>query len=127
MKATVQEWIDKAEGDFETASREINVPAHPNYDAVCFHAQQCAEKYLKAAIIDKEKEFPRTHDLLMLLDILLPHEPALEVFRSDLTALSAIGIEVRYPGTCADQEDAAVAIKTAEAIRTAMRRIFRLT
>jgi HEPN domain-containing protein len=127
MKTAIQEWIDKAEGDFETAIREINVPIRPNYDAVCFHAQQCAEKYLKAAIMNKEKEFPRTHDLLMLLDVLLPHEPALEVFRCDLTALSAIGIEVRYPGMCADQEDAAVAIKTAQAIRSAIRRIFRLT
>jgi HEPN domain-containing protein len=50
MKQITQEWIDKAEGDFATAQREIEVQQMPNYDAVCFHAQQCAEKYLKACL-----------------------------------------------------------------------------
>lgn len=50
MKPLTREWIEKAEGDFATASREIRVRKVPNYDAVCFHAQQCAEKYLKALL-----------------------------------------------------------------------------
>jgi len=48
MNPIVQEWIDKAEGDWNTARREYRVRKSPNYDAVCFHSQQCAEKYLKA-------------------------------------------------------------------------------
>jgi HEPN domain-containing protein len=40
--------VTKAEGDFLTAGRELRARKSPNYDAVCFHAQQCAEKYLKA-------------------------------------------------------------------------------
>ena len=48
MKPITGEWVDKAEGDFVTAQRELNALDHPNYDAVCFHSQQCAEKYLKA-------------------------------------------------------------------------------
>ena len=43
MKQITQEWIDKAEGDFATAQRELQVQQMPNYDAVCFHSQQCAE------------------------------------------------------------------------------------
>ena len=48
MNGIVAEWIEKAEGDYRTAEREMRVRKAPNYDAVCFHAQQCAEKYLKA-------------------------------------------------------------------------------
>jgi HEPN domain-containing protein len=50
MTPLTREWIDKAEGDFATARREIRVRQAPNYDAVCFHAQQCVEKYLKARL-----------------------------------------------------------------------------
>ena len=48
MKLITEEWVNKAEGDFATAQREIQVENMPNYDAVCFHSQQCLEKYLKA-------------------------------------------------------------------------------
>jgi HEPN domain-containing protein len=50
MKPITQEWVNKAEADFATAQREIQVTKTPNYDAVCFHAQQCIEKYLKACL-----------------------------------------------------------------------------
>ena len=46
MKQNTQEWVNKAEGDFHTAQREVRERKHPNYDAASFHAQQCAEKYL---------------------------------------------------------------------------------
>jgi HEPN domain-containing protein len=51
MNDVVEEWIFKAEGDFTTAERELVATVAPNYDAVCFHAQPCAEKYLKALLI----------------------------------------------------------------------------
>jgi HEPN domain-containing protein len=43
MNPLTLEWIEKAEGDFATAQREQRARKMPNYDAVCFHAQQCAE------------------------------------------------------------------------------------
>lgn len=45
MKTETEEWIEKAEGDWAVMNREHKVTDNPNYDAVCFHAQQCAEKY----------------------------------------------------------------------------------
>ena len=51
MNATVKEWIAKAEADFSTATRELQAAESPNFDAVCFHAQQCAEKLMKALLI----------------------------------------------------------------------------
>jgi len=50
MKVVVREWVGKAEGDFATAVRESRARKHPNPDAVCFHAQQCIEKYLKGVL-----------------------------------------------------------------------------
>ena len=44
MNATVKEWIAKAEADFATAGRERRARKNPNYDAICFHAQQGVEK-----------------------------------------------------------------------------------
>jgi HEPN domain-containing protein len=44
------EWVEKAEGDWHTACRELEVTKSANYDACCLHAQQCAEKYLKALL-----------------------------------------------------------------------------
>lgn len=46
MKPMTLEWVAKAEGDFAVMEREARVRKKPNYDAMCFHAQQCAEKYL---------------------------------------------------------------------------------
>ena len=76
MNPLVDEWIAKAEGDFSTAQRELQVADMPNYDAVCFHAQQCAEKYLKAKLVDISIEFEKTRDLGIILDMLVPHEPS---------------------------------------------------
>lgn len=39
MTPLTQEWVDKAEGDFATAERELEVSVMPNFDAVCFHSQ----------------------------------------------------------------------------------------
>lgn len=49
MNDGVREWVEKAEGDFCTALREYRARKNRNHDAVCFHAQQCVEKYLKKA------------------------------------------------------------------------------
>ncbi len=48
MKPITAEWVSKAEGDFATVEREARARNNPNCDGVCFHAQQSAEKYLKA-------------------------------------------------------------------------------
>jgi hypothetical protein len=52
MKPSTTEWVAKAEDDFAVMERECQVGVHPSYDAVCFHAQQCAEKYLKARLCE---------------------------------------------------------------------------
>ena len=69
MSEVLAEWVSKAEGDYDTAQRELKVRRKPNYDAVCFHAQQSAEKYLKAFLVLREIEPPRIHNLIELLKL----------------------------------------------------------
>jgi len=62
MKPITLEWVAKAEGDWDSAQREYRARQRPNYDAACFHAQQCAEKYLKARLEEAGIAFSRTHN-----------------------------------------------------------------
>jgi HEPN domain-containing protein len=103
MNLLTQEWVSKAEGDFRTATREIQVTTDPSYDGVCFHAQQCVEKYLKGNLQEAGIVFPKTHDLVVLLDLSLSIAPQFEPFRLRLRLLSLAAVEIRYPGRSADQ------------------------
>jgi len=66
MKPLTREWIDKAEGDYASAQRELRARKLPNYDAACFHAQQCVEKYIKTRLQEADIAFPKIHDLGLL-------------------------------------------------------------
>ena len=57
MKLLNHEWIEKAEADFTSAQREFRARKRPNYDATCFFAQQCIEKYIKARLQEEDIEF----------------------------------------------------------------------
>ena len=110
MKELVVEWVKKAEGDAGTARREAVVKEAPNWDAVCFHAQQAVEKYLKGLLQQEGIPFPKTHDLSVLLNLILPIFPELNELTDDLEWLSALAIEFRYPGEEAVQKDAESAL-----------------
>jgi len=111
MKQITSEWIGKAESDFATAQRELAATVHPNYDAVCFHAQQCIEKYLKAFLQEGEIPFPRTHDLSQLLTLAVSIESGWTSMAADLNVLSAFAVEYRYPGDSADLDEATEAFQ----------------
>jgi HEPN domain-containing protein len=121
MNPITREWVQKAEGDFATAKRELQVSNEPNYDAVCFHAQQCIEKYLKAKLQESNIQFGKTHDLSMLLDLILPVETTWDSLRADLQALSAFAVAYRYPGDEADKNEAREAVERCERVRELVR------
>lgn len=121
MKLITQEWVDKAEGDFATAQREIQVEHMPNYDGVYFHSQQCAEKYLKACLQEENITFGRTHDLTKLLDLFLTVKSSWESLRNTLEELTAYAVEFRYPGISTDQSVANQAFTGCTEIRQLMR------
>jgi HEPN domain-containing protein len=98
MNPAVDEWVSKAEGDFVTAGREVRARKSPNYDAVCFHAQQCAEKYLKAVLQENDKRIPKIHFLLELLALILKFDGSYEFLKADLEVLEDYSVKFRYPG-----------------------------
>jgi HEPN domain-containing protein len=117
MRPLTTEWIHKAEGDLATTHRELRARSSPNYDAACFHAQQCVEKYLKALLQEVEIPFGKTHNLSLLLDLLVNLHPRLELLRPTLAILTAYAVEYRYPGESADKALARQAMRMAEEIR----------
>ncbi|MEG3930615.1 MULTISPECIES: HEPN domain-containing protein [unclassified Microcoleus] len=127
MNPLTLEWVDKAEGDFTTALRELRARKSPNYDAACFHAQQCAEKYLKARLQEAVIAFSRTHNLTVLLDLLLPVEPGWDKLRTKLLALTAFSVAYRYPGASADKDTAREALNFCREVREQVRLSLGLT
>lgn len=74
-------WVDKAEHDLLAAEHTMELADRGLTDIVCFHCQQCAEKYLKALLVSLGVHFPKTHDLRLLLD-LVPKGVSLDLRRT---------------------------------------------
>jgi HEPN domain-containing protein len=64
---------------------------------VAFHCQQSVEKYLKAILVWRQIEFPKTHDIAKLLDCVATVEASIAESLRDADALTPFGVEVRYP------------------------------
>lgn len=120
-KPAVAEWVAKAEGDFLTAGRELRARKSPNYDAVCFHAQQCAEKYLKAVLQQYNKPIPKIHNLLELMLLCEEIDDSFEILRADLVVMERFSVHTRYPGETAEKEDAKSAYAAAGTVRKFVR------
>ncbi len=58
-------WAAYAEEDLATAKSALRA-RKPRLVTACFHSQQCAEKYLKAMLLNRTTNFPKTHDLIHL-------------------------------------------------------------
>ena len=121
MKQLTLEWIDKAEGDWFAAQQLYRARNHPNYDAACFHAQQCAEKYLKARLEEAGIVFTKTHNLSHLLTLTLQVESQWIALQPHLNALNAFAVDFRYPGKSALKSDAKQAINDCRDVRRVIR------
>jgi HEPN domain-containing protein len=120
------EWVAKAEGDFATMERESRVTDRPNFEGICFHAQQCAEKYLKARLCEAGLAFGKVHDLVALLESVLKVEPSWETHRENLAYLSGFAVSGRYPGDSADRDCARDAQRRCRVFRAAARQSLEL-
>ena len=114
MNPLTIEWVNKAEGDLLTARREYRVRKSPNHDAVCFHTQQSAEKYLKASLQDMGMPIPRVHSLAELLALISKKDADFMSIQSDANILEAYAVQFRYPGLSADKSEAKAALTAAE-------------
>ena len=120
----VQRWITKAEHDYHTACTMLQVEEVPT-DVVCFHCQQCAEKYLKAFLTDKNQEAPPTHDLRRLFSLCVSVDSSFEMLEDACVELTDYAVEVRYVDDWRDipLEEANAALKHTQRIREFAARI----
>lgn len=117
MPEKVDEWIRKAEGDFRTALREFAATDESACDAVCFHAHQCIEKLMKAVLVARDVQPPRTHNLLFLDDLLCHEISGWSTLTEDIEWLTRGGVGFRYPGAFATRSHAARAMEICKQLR----------
>ncbi|HZK80269.1 MAG TPA: HEPN domain-containing protein [Humisphaera sp.] len=122
MKTTTREWVDKAEADYAAALLLRRSRKKHTRDIVCFHFQQCVEKYMKARLEEAGVAFTKTHDLERLLDLAIPIEPAWAPLRPALAAITDYAVEVRYPGRTTTPAEALTVSRSTARIRTLIRR-----
>jgi HEPN domain-containing protein len=121
----LKSWIAHAEDDFGSAKTLLRIKK-PYVSAVCFHAQQCAEKYLKALLILKDIDFPKTHDLLTL-DSLCNQNGIFTGFdQQQLIDLTKHAVQTRYPGNQPTPDEAQEALEIAMIVRKFSRAFLRL-
>ena len=121
MKQATREWVKRAEEDFLAAIDLARRRRRFLHNAVCFHCQQCAEKYLKARLEEAGLGIPKTHDLEAILNALLPTEPLWSALRPALQNLTDFAVAFRYPAQEATRLDAKIAITDAKAVRAEAR------
>jgi HEPN domain-containing protein len=92
----VVQWIKSADSDFAAANRLLS-GKDPLVEGAVFHAQQAAEKLLKAALVWHQVEFPKTHDIDRLTDLLETVDAGLAGVVGEASPLTPYAVEARYP------------------------------
>ncbi len=124
LQIEIQRWVEKAENDLRNAEYVMNLAEDCPNDTVCFHCQQCAEKYLKALLISRGIVFPRTHDLVVLFN-LASNISGLALRVEHVNPLNRYSVEARYPGDWdpIDCYEAGEALEAARNIRNAVKSV----
>jgi HEPN domain-containing protein len=122
MLPMTREWVQKAEGDYDVVLLLLRSRKRSRFDPICFHAQQCAEKYLKARLTESAIAFTKTHDLPILLTLAVAVVPNWSVVQNRLKVLTNWAVLARYPGTAATASDAREAVATCRRLRVLARR-----
>jgi HEPN domain-containing protein len=113
----VQDWLRKAEGDLKAAEHLLAFQEE-DYFTAAFHAQQAAEKFLKALLVRHQIPFPKTHDIQRLLDLADRADTAIKPGLASAATLTPFGAEFRYPGDqVADVQAARGALDQARRVR----------
>lgn len=93
----VQQWLDKARKDLATGEILLR-EEFEDYENAGFHAQQAAEKFIKAFLVRHQIQFPKSHDIALLRQIVARVDSKLAEKMATADALTPYGVEFRYPG-----------------------------
>ncbi|MGO8705512.1 MAG: HEPN domain-containing protein [Candidatus Brocadiia bacterium] len=116
-------WVGKARNDLLAIRNNVSAAETP-WDVVCYHAQQAAEKMLKAFLVFHGETPRRTHDLLALLHDCTAYDKAISVLEDDCRVLNLYSAVVRYPEELAEpgEPEGRAAMDAAGRIFEAVRR-----
>lgn len=93
--------MGKAENDLLNVENNLAATRVP-WDTVCFHAQQAAEKLLKAFLVFHGQEPPRTHNRVALLVDCSTVDASLTMLEAECRNLTYFAVSARYPGEIAE-------------------------
>ncbi len=126
IRNKARQWLAFAAEDLTLARHALSMGADCPYRLVAYHAQQCAEKSLKAFLVFHRDDFPFTHNISALLERCEPYANwTTQLDRAD--ELTPYAIAVRYPGVyetvTAEQarEAVTIAANVYELIRSELR------
>jgi HEPN domain-containing protein len=120
----LREWLVKAENDLTAAIQIIKMGKAAPMDTICFHAQQCIEKYIKAILVHRAIPVPRTHNIQVLMRLVPPAaRPGLT--EDEQTQVTNYAVVTRYPdaGLEISLADARKALAIARRFRREVRRL----
>jgi HEPN domain-containing protein len=122
VAAKVRGWAAHADDDLRVAEHTLTLPTGCPYRLVAYHAQQCAEKYLKGFLVLRGVDFPFTHNIARLLELCSEHANWADAIK-DAEELTPFAITARYPGEDGPVSDleARTAIQIAKQVRDTVR------
>jgi len=117
----LEEWLERAEEDYRQAQVALRQRKYPAYNTVCFHSQQCAEKYVKAFLVRHRIGFRTIHDLIRLKILCMEADPTFDLISDSLALLFPFAVDARYPGFKATEQDAREAVAAMKQVRKFVR------
>lgn len=94
--AEARRWLEVARRDIATAGWCLK--AEPSLtEAAAYHCQQAAEKILKSMLVFEGIQFPKTHDLKILVNLVAPFAASIGERLDDVVPISVWGFAYRYP------------------------------
>lgn len=119
--ADIDEWVAKAEEDWSVATglRRRRVPVR---DTICFHCQQCAEKYLKAFLVLHRVTPPKIHDLVELVLRGAGIDARMNAYVDLVRPLNDYAVTARYPGARCSAAQTLDALKRTRELRRVLRK-----
>jgi len=123
IKEKVMQWKRFGDEDLKLAKHALTLKKNRPNRLIAYHAQQCAEKYLKALLVFHRIDFPYTHNISRLIE-LCPMSEAWKSSVIDAEELSPYAISTRYPGEEDEvsKQEALRAIEIAEQVRNLVRK-----
>lgn len=122
----VAQWLAYGDEDLRLARHALTLPTDCPFRLIAYHAQQCAEKYLKGYLVSHQIDFPYTHNISRLVELCVEQGLRGEALQ-DAEELTPFAITARYPGEdeAVTEEEALraidIAARVSETVRLALR------